>query len=159
MRKKTAKHPLLQKILKRTGIVLGGLAAFLLCLWGVWWLSWVEERQELAVMLKEPMASKELLGMTLRSSNEEHRVPAERAFLNKGHGPEINRYFEMPQGETTESLLVRLKDEARGGGWVLDERGYTLGNHYFSAHKKNLRMNIGVNPSSSYSPVYISISK
>lgn len=97
-------------------------------------------------MLKEPMASKELLGMTLRSSNEEHRVPAERAFLNKGHGPEINRYLEMPQGETTESLLVRLKDEARGGDWVLDEKEYAQSGHSFSAHKGSLRLFVNIRP-------------
>lgn len=158
MRKKTAKHPLLQKILKRTGIVLGGLAAFLLCLWGVWWLSWVEERQELAVMLKEPMASKELLGMTLRSSNEEHRVPAERAFLNKGHGPEINRYFEMPQGETTGSLIDEMWIIAEKNGWKLVE-GTNLQNDHFLAAKGNMHLSVTTSLYPGDPPVSVRITK
>lgn len=146
------KRPLWQRILKIFGFIVGGIVL----LYGLYFLSWLPEYGEVWEMEREPMASKALLGMELKSSHERHRVPASRSIVGKDSSPSVNRYFYMPKGETQKSLLEKIKKEAEKGGWVVDERSMRFRDH-FSAKKDTLLLSAGVHPDSEYSPVYVSI--
>ena len=84
-------------------------------------------------MSRDPMAEKGILGLELKSSSEEHRIPPERSFLGKGTYPSVNRYYEMPKNESVDSLLKKLRQQAEGFGWKMDKE--RSGTDYFVGYK------------------------
>jgi len=84
-------------------------------------------------MARDPMAEKGVLGLKLKSSYERHRVPTERGFLKKSTYPSVDRYYEMPQNESANDLLSKLRRYAESSGWKLDKE--RSGVEYFIGYK------------------------
>ena len=84
-------------------------------------------------MSRDPMAEKGILGLELKSSFEEHRIPPERSFLGKGKYPSVNRYYKMPKNESVGGLLKKLRQQAEGFGWKVDKE--RSGADYFVGYK------------------------
>ena len=115
---------------RRRFIILAGILAGL---WLVNFLTWVPAYLEVWDMSRDPMAEKGILGMELKSSFEEHRIPPERSFLGKGKYPSVNRYYKMPKNESVGGLLKKLRQQAEGFGWKMDKE--RSGTDYFVGYK------------------------
>ena len=115
---------------RRRFIVLAGILAGL---WLINFLTWVPAYLEVWDMSRDPMAEKGILGLELKSSFEEHRIPPERSFLGKGKYPSVNRYYKMPKNESVDSLLKKLRQQAEGFGWKMDKE--RSGADYFVGYK------------------------
>jgi len=109
---------------------LGGVVAGL---WLVNFLTWLPAYMEVWSMARDPMAEKGVLGLKLKSSYERHRVPTERGFLKKSTYPSVDRYYEMPQNESANDLLSKLRRYAESSGWKLDKE--RSGVEYFIGYK------------------------
>ena len=136
------KKPKLQRWRRRFIILVGILAG----LWLINFLTWVPAYLEVWDMSRDPMAEKGILGLELKSSFEEHRIPPERSFLGKGTYPSVNRYYEMPKNESTESLLKKLRQKAENSGWKIDKE--RTGTDYFVGYKdinfREYELHIGI---------------
>ena len=115
--------------LRRFIILVGILAG----LWLVNFLTWLPAYIEVWNMARDPMAEKGVLGLKLKSSYERHRIPTERGFLKKSTYPSVDRYYEMPQNESSNDLLSRLRRYAESSGWKLDKE--RSGVEYFIGYK------------------------
>lgn len=115
--------------LRRFIILVGILAG----LWLVNFLTWLPAYIEVWNMARDPMAEKGVLGLKLKSSYERHRIPTERGFLKKSTYPSVDRYYEMPQNESSNDLLSRLRRYAESSGWKLDKE--RSGAEYFVGYK------------------------
>ena len=115
--------------LRRFIILVGILAG----LWLVNFLTWLPAYMEVWSMARDPMAEKGVLGLKLKSSYERHRVPTERGFLKKSTYPSVDRYYEMPQNESANDLLSKLRRYAESSGWKLDKE--RAGVEYFIGYK------------------------
>ena len=115
--------------LRRFIILVGILAG----LWLVNFLTWLPAYMEVWSMARDPMAEKGVLGLKLKSSYERHRVPTERGFLKKSTYPSVDRYYEMPQNESANDLLSKLRRYAESSGWKLDKE--RSGVEYFIGYK------------------------
>ena len=115
--------------LRRFIILVGILAG----LWLVNFLTWLPAYMEVWSMARDPMAGKGVLGLKLKSSYERHRVPTERGFLKKSTYPSVDRYYEMPQNESANDLLSKLRRYAESSGWKLDKE--RSGVEYFIGYK------------------------
>lgn len=115
---------------RRRFIILAGILAGL---WLINFLTWVSAYLEVWDMSRDPMAEKGILGLKLKSSFEEHRIPPERSFLEKGTYPSVNRYYKMPKNESVDSLLKKLRQQAEGFGWKMDKE--RSGADYFVGYK------------------------
>lgn len=115
---------------RRRFIILAGILAGL---WLINFLTWVPAYLEVWDMSRDPMAEKGILGLELKSSFEEHRIPPERSFLGKGTYPSVNRYYEMPKNESLDGLLKKLRQQAEGFGWKMDKE--RSGTDYFVGYK------------------------
>ena len=115
--------------LRRFIILVGILAG----LWLVNFLTWLPAYMEVWSMARDPMAEKGVLGLKLKSSYERHRVPTERGFLKKSTYPSVDRYYEMPQNESANDLLSKLRRYAESSGWKLDKE--RSGAEYFVGYK------------------------
>lgn len=65
---------------RRRFIILAGILAGL---WLINFLTWVSAYLEVWDMSRDPMAEKGILGLKLKSSFEEHRIPPERSFFRE----------------------------------------------------------------------------
>ena len=115
---------------RRRFIILAGILAGL---WLINFLTWVPAYLEVWDMSRDPMAEKGILGLELKSSFEEHRIPPERSFLGKGKYPSVNRYYKMPKNESVDGLLKKLRQQAEGFGWKMDKE--RSGADYFVGYK------------------------
>ncbi len=115
---------------RRRFIILAGILAGL---WLINFLTWVPAYLEVWDMSRDPMAEKGILGLELKSSFEEHRIPPERSFLGKGKYPSVNRYYKMPKNESVDGLLKKLRQQAEGSGWKMDKE--RSGADYFVGYK------------------------
>lgn len=115
--------------LRRFIILVGILAG----LWLVNFLTWLPAYIEVWNMARDPMVEKGVLGLKLKSSYERHRIPTERGFLKKSTYPSVDRYYEMPQNESSNDLLSRLRRYAESSGWKLDKE--RSGVEYFIGYK------------------------
>ena len=115
--------------LRRFIILVGILAG----LWLVNFLTWLPAYMEVWSMARDPMAEKGVLGLKLKSSYERHRVPTERGFLKKSTYPSVDRYYGMPQNESANDLLSKLRRYAESSGWKLDKE--RSGVEYFIGYK------------------------
>ena len=115
--------------LRRFIILVGILAG----LWLVNFLTWLPAYMEVWSMARDPMVEKGVLGLKLKSSYERHRVPTERGFLKKSTYPSVDRYYEMPQNESANDLLSKLRRYAESSGWKLDKE--RSGVEYFIGYK------------------------
>lgn len=115
--------------LRRFIILVGILAG----LWLVNFLTWLPAYMEVWSMARDPMAEKGVLGLKLKSSYERYRVPTERGFLKKSTYPSVDRYYEMPQNESANDLLSKLRRYAESSGWKLDKE--RSGVEYFIGYK------------------------
>ena len=109
------------------------LIVILAGLWLVNFLTWLPAYMEVWSMARDPMAEKGVLGLKLKSSYERHRVPTERGFLKKSTYPSVDRYYEMPQNESANDLLSKLRRYAESSGWKLDKE--RSGVEYFIGYK------------------------
>lgn len=109
------------------------LIVILAGLWLVNFLTWLPAYIEVWNMARDPMAEKGVLGLKLKSSYERHRIPTERGFLKKSTYPSVDRYYEMPQNESSNDLLSRLRRYAESSGWKLDKE--RSGAEYFVGYK------------------------
>lgn len=137
---------------------IGGFFGIIAIGYLIYFASWTPQYIEVGKIAEDPMASKSLLGMKLKSSHENHAIPASRSFLGKPRSAAVYRYFYMPDGETQDSLIAKLRKEAEKNGWVVDSSEQTFDN-YIVAYKGSLVINIGIDANSEYSPVYVIIEK
>lgn len=137
---------------------IGGFFGIIAIGYLIYFASWTTQYIEVGKMAEDPMASKSLLGMKLKSSHENHAIPASRSFLGKPRSAAVYRYFYMPDGETQDSLIAKLRKEAEKNGWVVDIESAKFGD-YFRMNKNELTATVSVSMNSERSPVSIRITK
>jgi hypothetical protein len=76
-------------------------------------LRWEEDRSQLPILLEDPMAAKDLLGLTLKEGTESgYRRP-----LGKPRFTEVRRVFSLGDGDR-QGIFDRAVAFAKESGWV-----------------------------------------